>query len=197
MAQAACCSGSGSGSETLMQTSAAASASVRPCPIPANALLDRYRQDGSYADCYCTDISGDLSHERYVQAFYTTSVFKLERLILKFAVSRPSTDAQAAQLAQGKADSFAAWSVEARSDNQLLLCDLHGRTRSWLMTAPLENGASTRLYFGSAVVPARNEHSGETRLGPMFSGLLGFHRLYSKILLSAARSRLQSQLADH
>ena len=176
---------------------AAASGSVQSCPIPANALLEQYRQDGSFADCYCTDITGDVSHEHYVEAFYTTSVFKLERLILRFAVSRPSTDTQAAQLAQGTADSFAAWSVEARSDNQLLLCDLHGRTRSWLMTAPLENGASTRLYFGSAVVPARNEHSGETRLGPMFSGLLGFHRLYSKILLSAARSRLQSQLADH
>lgn len=176
---------------------AAASGSVQSCPIPANALLEQYRQDGSFADCYCTDITGDVSHEHYVEAFYTTSVFKLERLILRFAVSRPSTDTQAAQLAQGTADSFAAWSVEARSDNQLLLCDLHGRTRSWLMTAPLENGAGTRLYFGSAVVPTRDKKSGETRLGPAFSGLLGFHRLYSKILLSAARSRLQSQLADH
>lgn len=181
----------------MMQNSAAAPASVRPCPIPANALLDRYRQNGSYADCYCTDITGDVSHERYLEAFYTTSVFKLERLILGFAVSRPSTDAQAAQLAQGTADSFAAWSVEARSEDQLLLCDLHGRTRSWLMTAPLDDGASTRLYFGSAVVPARDEHGGNSRLGPVFSGLLGLHRLYSKILLRAARSRLQSQLADH
>ena len=195
MAQAACCSGSGS--ETLMQTSAAASASVRPCPIPANALLDRYRQEGSYADCYCTDLTGDVSHQHFVEAFYTTPVFKLERLILRFAVSRPSTDAQAARLAQGAADSFAAWSVEARNDNQLLLCDLHGRTRSWLMTMPLEQGAGTRLYFGSAVVPTRDERSGETRLGPVFSGLLGFHRLYSKILLHAARSRLQSQRTGH
>lgn len=194
MAQATC--GSSSSSETIVQTPAAASASVQPCAIPANALLDRYRQDGSYADCYCTDITGDVSHARYVEAFYTTPVFKLERLILRFAVSRPSTDAQAAQLANGTADSFAAWSVEARGEDQLLICDLHGRTRSWLMTAPLENGARTRLYFGSAVVPARDEKSGETRLGPVFSGLLGFHRLYSKILLSAARSRLQSQLAD-
>lgn len=181
----------------MMQNSAAASASVRPCPIPANALLDRYRQNGGYADCYCTDITGDVSHERYLEAFYTTSVFKLERLILGFAVSRPSTDAQAAQLPQGSADSFAAWSVEARSEDQLLLCDLHGRTRSWLMTAPLDDGASTRLYFGSAVVPARDEHGGDSRLVPVFSGLLGLHRLYSKILLRAARSRLQSQLADH
>jgi len=180
----------------MMQTTAAASASVRPCPIPANALLDRYRQDGSYADCYCTDISGDVSHERYVEAFYTTSVFKLERLILRFAVSRPSTDAQATQLAQGTADSFAAWNVEAHSDNQLLLCDLHGRTRSWLMTTPLGNAAGTRLYFGSAVVPKSDGKSGETRHGPVFSGLLGFHRLYSRILLRTARSQLQSQRGD-
>jgi hypothetical protein len=31
----------------------------------------------------------------YVNAFYTTRVFRLERIILKWAVSRPSTDAQA------------------------------------------------------------------------------------------------------
>jgi len=51
-------------------------------------------------------------------AFYTTLVFKLERLILKLAVSRPSTDAQAKQLAAGSIDEFSAWHVEARSENQ-------------------------------------------------------------------------------
>lgn len=179
-----------------MDTPVTGSDSVRPCPIPEGALLNRYVRAGAYADCYCTDIAGNVSHARFVEAFYTTPLFKLERLILRLAVSRPSTDAQAAQLARGAADSFAAWSVEARSDNQLLLCDLHGRTRSWLMTAPLEAGAWTRLYFGSAVVPAHDEESGETHLGPVFSGLLGFHRLYSKVLLRSARLRLQSHAGD-
>jgi hypothetical protein len=126
-------------------------------------------------------------------AFYTTAVFKLERLILKLAVSRPSTDAQAKQLAAGSIDAFAAWDVEARSDNQLLMCDVQRRTRSWLMVVPMEgsSGTPTRLYFGSAVVPVKNARTGKLTLGFVFRALLGFHRLYSVVLLSAARSRLE------
>ena len=58
----------------------------------------------AYTDCYTADISGPVSHAQYVTAFYTTAVFKLERLILKWAVSRPSTDAQAEQMAAGAID---------------------------------------------------------------------------------------------
>ncbi|MEN8205628.1 MAG: hypothetical protein ABFS24_06420 [Pseudomonadota bacterium] len=128
-------------------------------------------------------------------AFYTTRVFKLERLILKLAVSRPSTDAQAKQLAAGSIDTFAAWDVEARSENQLLMCDFRSRTRSWLMVVPMEStgGTRTRLYFGSAVVPVRNSRTGKVTLGFVFRALLGFHRVYSVVLLSAARSRLEAQ----
>jgi hypothetical protein len=82
--------------------------------------------------------------------------------------------------------------VEDRAANQLLMCDLAGRTRSWLMVAPLQAGgaSSTRLYFGSAVVPVRDMASGQPRMGLLFKALLGFHKLYSRILLQAARSRL-------
>ena len=171
--------------------------SLRPCPLPDGALLERYRRDGAYTDCYATDIDGAVSHQAFVTAFYTTRVFKLERLILKLAVSRPSTDAQAAQLAEGSLDTFAAWSVEDRSENQLLLSDLHGRTKSWLMAVPLKraDGPGTRLYFGSAVVASRNPTTGETRLGQPFRLLLGFHKAYSKILLRAAKSRLETTTA--
>lgn len=165
---------------------------IEPRPLPDGTLLDRYRRAGAYTDCYATDIPGAVPHRRFVEAFYTTRVFRLERLILRLAISRPSTDAQAAQLARGEADSFAAWSVEARRENELLLCDLHGRTRSWLMTAPLGNGSGTRLYFGSAVVPSHDLRTGETRMASGYRALLGFHRLYSKILLKAAVSRLES-----
>lgn len=135
---------------------------------------------------------GAISHARYVAAFYTTLVFKLERLILKWAVSRPSSDAQAGQLAAGEIDSFAAWRVESRAESQLLLTDLRGRTRSWLMTAPIEtrNGAGTRLYFGSAVTPVERFRTGKPALGPVFRALLGFHKIYSQVLLYAAKSRL-------
>jgi hypothetical protein len=169
---------------------------IRPCPVPDDALLAAYRANGAYTDCYVTDFAGSVSHEQFVTAFYTTFVFKLERLILKWAVSKPSTDIQAEQLAAGATDAFAAWHVEKRCENQLLMSDFQGRTRSWLMVAPLktDSGTGTRLYFGSAVVPVKNARTGGSTLGLGFRALLGFHKIYSKVLLRAARSRLNSQL---
>ncbi|MEO8718123.1 MAG: hypothetical protein ABI423_07865 [Burkholderiales bacterium] len=168
--------------------------SVTPCPLPDAALLNVYRRDGGYADCYRTDIALPASLAQFVEAFYTTPVFKLERAILKWALSMPSTDAQAAQLAAGTGNSFAAWRVEKRAQDQLLLCPVGKRTRSWLMVAPC--AAGTRLYFGSAVVPARNSRTGRGSLGAPYRALLGFHRLYSRILLHAARSRLEARHHD-
>ncbi len=157
---------------------------IRACELPADALLARYRGDGSYADCYVTEVSRPVSQAEYVEAFYTSGVFKLERLILKLLVARPSTDQQARELAAGQRTAFAAWTVEARSPNQLLLCDFQGRTRSWLMAS------GTRLYFGSAVVRVESRGSGKAGLGFAFRALLGFHRLYSRVLLRAAARRL-------
>lgn len=161
---------------------------IRSCPLPDNALLDRYNDGGAYTDCYTTDIPLSVSQAQYVSAFYTTLVFKLERLILKWTVSKSSTDEQVEQLADGSSDSFAAWTVEARTENQLLMCDYQRITRSWLMTVPLETG--TRLYFGSAVVPRLDPRTGKYRPGFAVRALLGFHKLYSAALLYAARSRL-------
>lgn len=123
-------------------------------------------------------------------AFYTTWLFRLERWILRLAVARPSTDEEAHQLARGEGEAFAAWSVEARAPGQLLMCDFTGRTRSWLMVAPAAGTTGTRLYFGSVVVPVRNPKTGETGLGPVHGPLIGFHKLYSRLLLGAAARRL-------
>ena len=144
-------------------------------------------------DCYVIEVAKPVSHAEYVEAFYTTAVFKAERLLLAWFVAKPSTDLQARELAFGKATSFAAWSVEARCPDQLLLSDFQGRTRSWLMRAPAANDVSisTRLYFGSAVVPIAKVRSGERRMGVVFRALLGFHKLYSRVLLCAAVSRLE------
>ena len=165
---------------------------IHPCELPSSAFLLRYSHSGGYVDCYVADILGSVTLAEFVEAFYTTAVFRLERSILRLAASRASTDAQARQLAQGALDTFAAWSVEERASNQLLLGDFTGRTKSWLMVSAGERDAtpSTRLYFGSAVIPARHPTTGETRLGFPFSALLGFHKRYSQILLSAARSKL-------
>jgi hypothetical protein len=151
---------------------------MRPCPIPEGALLQAYLRDGAYADCYAADIDRPVSHAEYVEAFYTTWVFGLEAMVLSL-LGKPSTDADAKALADGTSATFAAWSVEGRASSQLLLCDFTRRTRSWLMVVPA--GAGTRLYFGSAVVS----------LGLSFRLLLGFHKLYSRVLLHAARARLE------
>jgi hypothetical protein len=166
--------------------------SIRRCELPHEALLGKYRDEGAYADCYVTEVARRVSHAEYVEAFYTTTLFKVERLILSRLVARPSTDADVRELAAGTRDSFAAWSVEARAADQLLLCDFQRRTRSWLMVASIarDAGAGTRLYFGSAVVPIARAGSGAPSMGLVFRLLLGFHKLYSRALLSAAASRL-------
>ena len=158
---------------------------VQAGTLPEHALLQAYARAGHFTDCWVTDLAARLSHARYVEAFYTTWVFRLERWILAWAISRPSSDDQARQLAAGTLERFSAWHVEARADGQLLMRDeFTKRTRSWLMVEPLPAGG-TRLYFGSAVV---RKHDG--RLGGRFSALLGFHSLYSRILRGAARARL-------
>ena len=158
--------------------------------MPDNALLRKYLHGGAYADCYTIELAGSCTHAEYVEAFYTTLVFKLERLILAAIVGKPSSDVQALALANGTISSFAAWKVEARETNQLLLTDFRGRTRSWLMSAPTANSSGTKLYFGSAVVPVANSQSGQPRMGVMFRVLIGSHKFYSHVLLRAAAARL-------
>lgn len=171
-------------------------ADVQACDLPSTALLRTYRDGGGYADCYVAKIDGHYTHAQFVAAFYTTWLFKLERGILRWLARKPSSDAQAAQLAQGAIDTFAAWQVEARAPDQILLADYIGRTRSWLMVAHATTAEPVRtlLYFGSAVVPKRGT-DGARRLGIVFAALLGFHRLYSRMLLRAARARLSAPLA--
>lgn len=159
-------------------------------PLPPDALLRRHVGDGNYTDCFACDIAGAVSQPDYVFAFYTTAVFRAERLILRLLFSRPSTDAQAQQLAAGERDDFAAWRVEARGDGQLLLADYRGRTRSWLTAVARPDKGTTRLYFGSAVLASRPDDDGQAAPGPGYRALLGLHRVYSRVLLRAARRRL-------
>ena len=167
--------------------------SIRRCPLPPDALLRRLARDGAYVDCYATGIARPVTHAEFVEAFYTTWLFRLERVLLAKFCAKPSSEAEAALLAAGGSDAFAAWTVEARAPDQLLLCDFTGRTRSWLMTiAEQVHGApATQLLFGSAVVPRRTAAGAPAGLGFAFNALLGFHKLYSRALLGAARARLR------
>lgn len=165
-------------------------ASIEPVEIAQDALLARYAGPDGYADCYAIRVPCAIGFAEYVEAFYTTLPFRAERLLLAWLVARPSSAAQAKELAAGTRQEFAAWKVEARADKQLLMCDFQGRTRSWLGVEP-DAGGGTRLLFGSAVVAVRDRRSGERGLGTLYSALLGFHRLYSRVLLGAAARRLR------
>lgn len=165
--------------------------SIRPCSLPPQALLARYDGQGAYADCYTTEVAGSVPHAAYVEAFYTSWLFRIERRLLGLFLSRPSTDAEVAQLAAGALGHFAAWRVEDRTADQLLMCDIGGRTRSWLMVSAAQGPAQgTRLYFGSAVVPVVSRSTGKSSMGVLFKALLGFHKVYSRALLGSARARL-------
>ena len=176
--------------QTLMAAGDQPRSVVSPCELPDGALLRKYRDSGAFADCYCVEVPGAVSQARYIEAFYSTRLFKIERSLLAWLVAKPSTDLQAAALAEGRLDTFAAWRVEGRTDDQLLMCDFQGRTRSWLMSEAVSGAEipGTRLYFGSAVVPATPAGSGRSQMGFVFRVLLGFHKLYSRMLLRAAAS---------
>ena len=84
-----------------------------------------------------------------MEAFYTTAVFRVERLVLRWVLSKPSSDRDARLLAEGARETFAVWQVEARDADQLLLADVTGRTKSWLMSAPVGDGhGNATLRFG-------------------------------------------------
>ena len=161
---------------------------VREVELPGNSLLRRHAGDGGFTDAYSADMSRRVAFDDFVVAFYSTRLFALERFVLML-FGRTSSTSQLRGLARGERDRFAAWTVEARGEAQLLLADDTGRTRSWLMCEPLGDGG-TRLYFGSAVVPRIHARDGERRMDFGFRLLLGFHRRYSRALLRAATRAL-------
>ena len=167
-------------------------------PIPGNALHAHYATTGGHADCYAADVPAPVSLAAFVQAFYTSPLFRLERCILAVVLGMRSSDAKAKAVAVGEAPfdrpgakgrdtaRFAAWTVEARSECQLLMCDYQGRTRSWFMVQP---GEPTRVYFGTAIAASRGGH-----IPFAFRALMPFHRLYSRALLWSAVRGLRATL---
>ena len=166
--------------------------SIEKCAVHPQTLLSKYSLDGMYTDTYRTEIQGHIPFTAYVFSFYTTTLFKVEAFILAHTVKRLSNDNQARELADGERNEFAAWRVEGRNENELLMCDMSGRTRSWFMVHHLgsEDNKRTQLYFGSAVVPKENPKTGESSLGFVFQALLGFHKIYSILLLYFAKQKL-------
>jgi hypothetical protein len=160
--------------------------------VPEDSLLKTYRGGarpgrwGEHGDCFSVSVGKTVSLADFVFAFYTSPVFRIERLILRMLVHASSTDAEARAVANGSGDTFAIWRVGDRTETQLLMCDRYERTRSWFRVAPVDGGGTT-LQFGSAVAVARESQTGTKSLGGGFRLLLGFHVLYSQVLLHAAK----------
>ncbi len=155
--------------------------------LPGDALLARYAvaDDGTalphYTDCFATTVAMRVDLASYVHAFYTTPLFRSERLVLRLLGMR-SSDADIEALLAGRQQHFAAWTLEDRTDDQLLMCDVNERTRSWFRVVP--QVPDTKLYFGSAVIADSDRPPGGYRL------LFKLHRFYSRHLLRAAVRRL-------
>lgn len=163
-----------------------------PTDLPEATLLGELRRQGCFADCFTTTIPRGVTQAQFVEAFYTTTLFKAERLVLRWLAGRGSSDRQASELADGTRHAFAAWRVTERTADQILLTDETGRTSSWLMSVPADDarGPRTHLYFGSAIRPRSASHGGRPEFGPVFHALLGLHTFYSRHLLQAAATRL-------
>lgn len=163
--------------------------SVTDSPVPSASLLGRLAAErGAFADAYALRLPRGVTLAEFVEAFYTTRLFKLERWLIARS-GRPSSDADVRAVARGEDRRMVAWTVEARAQDELLMHEDSGFTRSWFKVEAGEGGA-TKLWFGSALIPRRRGPGGEPRFGWIFHALLGFHRRYSRALLKAAARRL-------
>jgi len=150
-------------------------------------MLERCRAAKAYVDCYRVSYESPTSLAEFIEAFYSSPIFKLERGILGLVLPKGASDKDAHALGQGQTTRFAIWKVEERNGTEILL--ITGRTRSWLMVGPQteSNERGVTLLFGSAVFQPSGSGGG---MGLPFNALLGFHKLYSKALLASAVSRL-------
>ncbi|NMW32376.1 hypothetical protein HKD42_09915 [Altererythrobacter sp. RZ02] len=154
-------------------------------PLPADSLLALHNPPAAYHDCFTADVAGAVTLPEYITAFYNSAAFRPERWALRLIGAKLPGGlgaVEVAALASGEANTFAAWSVEARTDTEILLRDFQGRTCSWLKAEPLASDAptiarTTRLYFGSGV------RQPDT---PIFKILMPVHRWYAKALLRSA-----------
>jgi hypothetical protein len=161
-------------------------------PVPADSLLNTYHGGSrperwvGQGDCFSVGVEKAVTLSDFVYAFYTSPVFRIERAILRTLAHAPSTDGEARAVAEGSGAAFAIWRVGERTSTQLLMCDRFERTRSWFQVVPMAGGG-TLLRFGSAVAASQNRGTAAMSAGWGFRLLMGFHVLYSRMLLGAAR----------
>lgn len=166
--------------------------SVVSVDLPDGALLEAYeRLEGAYTDCFTVQVPREVTLADFIRAFFSTPVFRVERLILRLFASAKNTEDEVDRLASGSGNRFAMWQVENRYDRQLLMRVGDGPIRTWLMVGTTQKSA-TPLYFGSAVLPNAEDSQGKPIIGRSIRALMGFHILYSRVLLWSTARRLRA-----
>jgi hypothetical protein len=141
-----------------------------------------------YHDCFRICVRGRVPLQQFVVAFYTSWLFRFERAVPRILLAIPSSDADVYALAQGTHDTFAAWYVGgAHTDRATHVRSLRAHALMFLVGPDGDGG--TELCFGSAVVGQRRAN-GSFVMSPLSRALLGFHELYSQLLLQAAARSL-------
>ena len=138
---------------------------VKPSSVPESGLLNAYADiPGCYTDCFSAEISGTVQLPELIHSFFTTPVFRLERMILAVFASSPTTDLEVANLACGDGNTLALWKVETREKNQLIMAVGNGPLRTWLMVSPDKAKKDTsRIFLGSALLPTAFGSKGEPK----------------------------------
>lgn len=158
--------------------------------LPKSAFLNDYEhRAGVYTDCFQTELPKGGTLESYINAFFNTWLFRIERMILSTAAKKPVSDEDIARLAQGTSNTMSAWQVERRDADQILLEVPQTPIRTWLMRSG--EGEKTQLYFGSAILPDAVDRNGNAKMPFLFHALLGFHKLYARALLFSAKRALR------
>ena len=158
-------------------------------PLPPQSLLARIRGPECYRDAFRASVAGEVSLGELVTAFFSSRAFLAERMALHL-IGRGADHADIAALAAGRTERFAAWQMEAREENELLMHDFLDQTCCWLAVShgaggplPEPRPGTTDIWFGTAVREFE---------GPIVSRLRGAHRWYARKLLGAAARGLHS-----
>ncbi|QZD91391.1 hypothetical protein K3162_07340 [Qipengyuania xiapuensis] len=160
--------------------------------LPPESLLARRRGPECYRDAFRASVTGEVSLGELITAFFSSRTFLTERMALHL-IGRGAGHAEIAALAAGRTQRFAAWEVEAREEEELLMHDFLDKTCCWLAVSsrgedgaldgplPVPETGRTYIWFGTAVREFE---------GPIVSRLRGAHRWYARHLLEAAARRL-------
>lgn len=149
-------------------------AKIESITVPQRSLLADFGPAEAYRDCFRREVPGQISLAQFIERFYCSAAFRPERVLLGL-IGKGANDSNARAIASGTADSFAAWKVIERREDEILLQDFRGTTASWLSVKL--HGDTTTLLFGSWV--------GEPERG-IVKALMPFHRWYSRVLLGGS-----------